>query len=62
MIDAFIDTLEIIPRGLAFVGLGLIVLVIAKLARDLITPYKICLLYTSPSPRDATLSRMPSSA
>ena len=25
-------------------------------------PNKICLLYTSPSPRDATLSRMPSSA
>ena len=25
-------------------------------------PYKHCLLYTSPSPRDATLSRMPSSA
>ena len=25
-------------------------------------PLKICLLYTSPSPRDATLSRMPSSA
>ena len=25
------------------------------------TPF-ICLLYTSPSPRDATLSRMPSSA
>ena len=24
--------------------------------------YHICLLYTSPSPRDATLSRMPSSA
>ena len=24
--------------------------------------YEICLLYTSPSPRDATLSRMPSSA
>ena len=24
--------------------------------------YYICLLYTSPSPRDATLSRMPSSA
>ena len=29
--------------------------------RDLITPIS-CLLYTSPSPRDATLSRMPSSA
>ena len=27
----------------------------------LTNPY-ICLLYTSPSPRDATLSRMPSSA
>ena len=25
-------------------------------------PVLICLLYTSPSPRDATLSRMPSSA
>ena len=24
--------------------------------------YSFCLLYTSPSPRDATLSRMPSSA
>ena len=26
------------------------------------TPYIICLLYTSPSPRDRTRSRMPSSA
>ena len=26
------------------------------------TLFAICLLYTSPSPRDATLSRMPSSA
>ena len=26
------------------------------------TLLRICLLYTSPSPRDATLSRMPSSA
>ena len=26
------------------------------------TGNKVCLLYTSPSPRDATLSRMPSSA
>ena len=25
-------------------------------------PMRLCLLYTSPSPRDATLSRMPSSA
>ena len=27
-----------------------------------LTGYSSCLLYTSPSPRDATLSRMPSSA
>ena len=27
-----------------------------------ITEHELCLLYTSPSPRDATLSRMPSSA
>ena len=32
---------------------------LAQLARVSLTP---CLLYTSPSPRDATLSRMPSSA
>ena len=30
--------------------------------KGLINLYKDCLLYTSPSPRDATLSRMPSSA
>ena len=29
---------------------------------DTVTIVKTCLLYTSPSPRDATLSRMPSSA
>ena len=29
---------------------------------ELISPFRTCLLYTSPSPRDATLSRMPSSA
>ena len=28
----------------------------------IITLFVVCLLYTSPSPRDATLSRMPSSA
>ena len=37
---------------------------LAKVDRELFsTALKvICLLYTSPSPRDATLSRMPSSA
>ena len=33
-----------------------------ELKRDESIQYDLCLLYTSPSPRDATLSRMPSSA
>ena len=33
-----------------------------KMALVFIAVYNSCLLYTSPSPRDATLSRMPSSA
>ena len=32
------------------------------LPNHLHVPYSICLLYTSPSPRDRTRSRMPSSA
>ena len=35
---------------------------ISEKARDRIHKSRPCLLYTSPSPRDATLSRMPSSA
>ena len=42
------------------VGAGVLVGVVVFLSADQL-PY-ICLLYTSPSPRDATLSRMPSSA
>ena len=41
MIDAFIDTLQAFPRGLVFVGLGIIILVLAKLARDVVTKYRI---------------------
>jgi uncharacterized membrane protein YjfL (UPF0719 family) len=37
MIDAFIDTLQSFPRGLVFVAEGLIVLALAKLARDAVT-------------------------
>ena len=33
-----------------------------KILNDNVDEIKDCLLYTSPSPRDATLSRMPSSA
>ncbi len=41
MIDAFIDTLQAFPRGLVFVALGLVVLILAKLARDAVTRYRI---------------------
>ena len=36
------------------------ILISERIVRDDV--YTSCLLYTSPSPRDATLSRMPSSA
>ena len=37
-------------------------MVIAKRANQINAEVKDCLLYTSPSPRDGLLSRMPSSA
>ena len=43
--------------GLQLTLVGLLIAASAWYSRD-----KTCLLYTSPSPRDATLSRMPSSA
>ena len=39
--DAFVDTLELFPRGLVYVGIGVAVLVIGKLIQDFVTPYKI---------------------
>ena len=49
-----------------FFDAGLIILIplafsLAKRTKRSVL-YYVCLLYTSPSPRDATLSRMPSSA
>ena len=41
MIEAFVDVFEQIPRGLVYVVIGVIVLAIARLAQDFITPYKI---------------------
>ena len=42
-------------RGNVISAVGMFIAII-------VTAINICLLYTSPSPRDATLSRMPSSA
>ena len=41
MADAFVDTLELFPRGLVYVGIGIVVLGIGKVVQDLLTPYKI---------------------
>ncbi len=41
MIEAFVNVFEQIPRGLVYVVMGVIVLAIARLAQDFITPYKI---------------------
>ena len=35
---------------------------IGSITNSFMTGYQVCLLYTSPSPRDGLLSRMPSSA
>ena len=47
---------------LSVVAGGIVLAAIAAAVVGVSTFDKICLLYTSPSPRDATLSRMPSSA
>ena len=39
--DSFINTLELFPRGLIYVGMGIVILALGKLAQDLLTPYKI---------------------
>ena len=39
--DAFIDTLELFPRGLVYVGMSLVLLLLAKVVQDLVTPYRI---------------------
>ena len=65
IVAGFIGVLLIIqPGGVAFDSAVLwAVLAMAALSiRDLTTRLIPCLLYTSPSPRDGLLSRMPSSA
>ena len=61
------DIAAVVDADLAYAGVvPEVKTVFGKQAADLDLradgPFGICLLYTSPSPRDATLSRMPSSA
>ena len=62
----FINRMKNYDHGLLFnvqlVTGGLTLPIAGWLADVYFGRYKVCLLYTSPSPRDATLSRMPSSA
>ena len=56
-----------VPEPTRIIVSGIDKQVVGQVAADIRSyrkpePYKGCLLYTSPSPRDATLSRMPSSA
>ena len=41
MVDALVDTLELFPRGLVYVGLAIVVLAIARVVQGLVTPYSI---------------------
>ena len=45
-----------------FLGIIAAIVLMARVMHFLMLNYSICLLYTSPSPRDRTRSRMPSSA
>ena len=48
--------------ALLVIGIGKISNLVFKVNKPEKAGYKVCLLYTSPSPRDRTRSRMPSSA
>ena len=64
LIDHFktkIKTKEISPKKTKSIAKGLVLKLETFFAKQKSKP-RSCLLYTSPSPRDATLSRMPSSA
>ena len=49
-------------QTIVFVGSELGKIRTGRANPDMFNKINVCLLYTSPSPRDATLSRMPSSA
>ena len=64
-IDMSFESVEGIPRSVILINWMLSIIVIGGLrilAYWVFTSINTCLLYTSPSPRDRTRSRMPSSA
>lgn len=41
MVEILMDTLNLFPRGLVYVGLAVVILALARLVQDLITPFHI---------------------
>lgn len=41
MLDNLLDVLELFPRGLMYVALSVVILVVAKFVQDFLTPYRI---------------------
>ena len=62
LVAAFSSSIEGVIIGRALQGAGAIAAVVLALTSDLTRENQRCLLYTSPSPRDLSTSRMPSSA
>ena len=64
LLDGFPRTVEQCEALVALLGddRAIDVAINVDVSIDEVTERMLCLLYTSPSPRDATLSRMPSSA
>ena len=61
--ESIFDDSETLLKTVNILGLGHVAAnELQEESRRVGAEYKLCLLYTSPSPRDATLSRMPSSA
>ena len=60
--DAEWETVKPLVRRGRPLGSGTKTQVTLRLDVDVLEKFKACLLYTSPSPRDRTRSRMPSSA
>ena len=57
--DAYLGRYKVVLYGMWTMWLGAMLNGLSFILGKVVAP---CLLYTSPSPRDATLSRMPSSA
>ena len=62
VVGVFLKNLNSVPDKYITIILMLFGITFAVLLSIINAQYKVCLLYTSPSPRDLVPSRMPSSA